>query len=1291
VYAYAVPRVVNGAPSVHLLWHASEPWIYAPLGWMIQRREGHISLPWDSEEVTQWRLTLLRRHHAMALETGELTLRSGQRPSSEVFTFSLYTPPTSIRLWVTSVSSHAVGLRNGKTVAMSGPLAGSTAHELWATGIDTVVLEATGLTELTIQSATSNSEDYWAGTEIAFRQLPIRELMPHLDTAQKELQEAQSRLLPGESLDGDEFRRITELLRIMVAATNSRRPIDTTLFVRDGDAQSFTELCALDPLRGLLLSPRWRRALGLGMVDHGVELHSDYHYRIIGVLPDLPGRVHGFHTVPLHTTLPPEFYLDGVRVRLPQPAAVTVADDLPDNVSTVVTRRGIELSPMRAPHWLGLDLDDWSAVIDFSTPVRAVTLEFGRATHSLTYAAGAPWTSLPGPTAVPAGHRPLLSFPEPIFQLRLRGTGFLCAMRAHALPPTPSFAMEVLELPRVEIRTDSPTPQAPPKLGVENLPKWGWSKDTNPLRNAPPEARHALGFDITWVPPVPIGAMSWPREAPPPVVDAAMFQVEHRITAPTTTPWAPLLPDDNLMLGHREPDRAPPQVSFGVDLMSVFPEVAQATGNIEAYRWRDVFDFDLGGEAVLRPVPAPGTWHQYRIRSLDITGRASEWRESSPLQLQKLIPPPMPVGPVEYTDAPTAPRPSGVHARVLVRGAPDLTDAERATLGSHGNAVILRWGWHARQRELDPHATEFRVYATRKRMNSIAAVVTAVTTLGAGRYRVALLFDEALEGNASQGLRLDAGYPFEILDHTYVEANGACTATLVTRVPRPDDSYAVPTLGPIRFPIHVIPERAQAPAWGPRLAVRPLTAATSYEVALFDLLDLRADHARDELLVGVSCADSESYVPDLLEPIDNRPGNESPIAAAVCQGRWQGRPTAVDAPSLAPVAVVTAPEPRGRSIEAEVDVTTFLGGTGLTAGTQVRPERVSADDVFRAYRVEANRVIAVALRPGDEEQDVAIPNPVDQAAILAALGGDDVGALDDRFVVFLAASHPYPDRLYQAVSTEIAVLPHIRDALPAGGARWVYRVRLADLAGNLSSGGITLRGVVRVPSTRAPAEPLRAPSSADDPPNMLRLHLDAGRDVTHLLVFARPVAPGSEPDSAELLRVPGAAASPSHGVRVQLGSGEVLAPTLVKALTDSDVEVVVDPPHRRVTIAVPAPAGTSRRVWACARTRDGITSKLAGSWLVRTDAPPLTAPTLAVTGTPPSLAFTWSWAPPALACDAWLEAAGDDDRFERVSPRIPRSRNSLAYQAPTGARHYRLRAFTSDGRTAFSNVVTAGA
>src|SRR5262249_54588951 len=160
----------------------------------------------------------------------------------------------------------------------------------------------------------------------------------------------------------------------------------------------------------------------------------------------------------------------------------------------------------------------------------------------------------------------------------------------------------------------------------------------------------------------------------------------------------------------------------------VFPEVRPAPASAVDLFWRDVFDFaDDGTDSpeLPRPVPPPGTRHQYRVRAVDPIGRPSaSFVETETERLEKHTPPPLPAAP-DWTSADNLPEPAitGARARVLVSGAPDLTDLEQELLGTHANAITLTWGWHEEQRRQDRFAREFRLYTTRRTPGRVRATI----------------------------------------------------------------------------------------------------------------------------------------------------------------------------------------------------------------------------------------------------------------------------------------------------------------------------------------------------------------------------------------------------------------------------------------------------------------------------------------------------------------------------------------------------------------------------------------
>ena len=283
----------------------------------------------------------------------------------------------------------------------------------------------------------------WRDVPIVKRlQLPIGELMPSLVSPDHEFVEASARLLPGETLNRQEFESLTEVLRLLVSANGPPRPIDLALLMRETSDEDPQELCALDPIRVALIHPRWRRVLGFAWFDDDPALIAGavYEYRVTGGFPaiDLDHRVAGLHTVPSQTALPPEWYLGG---RSP-PAVPATARRRPRRARQ---RRAPANHPTRCPSRtkeravVGCpSLDDGSLVIDFPDAVSSVTLDVEPG-HDLKFAAGAAWLPPSGTSPLPPGPRARIDFAAPIHQLLLAGHGFLESIRipTATVPLTP--------------------------------------------------------------------------------------------------------------------------------------------------------------------------------------------------------------------------------------------------------------------------------------------------------------------------------------------------------------------------------------------------------------------------------------------------------------------------------------------------------------------------------------------------------------------------------------------------------------------------------------------------------------------------------------------------------------------------------------------------------------------------------------------------------------------------------------------------------------------------------------
>lgn len=763
--------------------------------------------------------------------------------------------------------------------------------------------------------------------------------------------------------------------------------------------------------------------------------------------------------------------------------------------------------------------------------------------------------------------------------------------------------------------------------------------------------------------------------------------------------WEPLLCEENFILGDRDDVERDTHFFPGVDLMTLFPEIIRRTSHtgLDVY-WRDIFDFEEGGNIVKRPVPTPGTFHQYRIATIDSIGRRSlSWRETNVLRLEKHVPPPLPVGPdeisAEEVDLPVT---IGVQARVLVPNAPDLIPEDIKKLDTHENAVVLKWGWHKQQRMQDPFAKEFRIYFADKPLDSVNGRLTNVNNISTGIYNVTLHLDRDVSAEAAKGLNLQAGYPFYIQTHT---AGSIIIATLETHIPYDGNgNLAVPIMGPISLPIHLTPGLTRPQLWSARLDVVPITDQNDYETILYDLdkLKLTPDHAKDAIWVGVSTADDQQYVPDQLSPVENRPGNESAIVTVLCDGHYYGRPLFDLIPTLDPVPFEITPEPAERPIFFTLDLTPYLTGLGIEIGDLIRPERAPADAVFAAYyAAQDKRVIAKVLdkRDGSEqESEVKIPNSSDRDAIASALNGPRTDALEDRFIVFLAGSHPYRDRLFEPVTQKPIPFGPFQETLPAKSGRYVYRIRKSDAAGHISESGAMAKVVIRVPSIVKGSSPERGTSTTTltDPPGTIRIFVVPGDELTHLLVFKQTATESIGPlEEAHLLRIlnaPGLSTNrlpPDKTVLLRLPDESLLQPTIVKPLSDPDVIIDNNNGYRQINLNFgQEPAGSRIRIWACTFSRDGMPSLLGGPWSLSIPVASLPKPTLSVVRQLPNLIFTWSWPQPDhYYYNVALELSNDDGKnWTRVSPLLAETATGYIYRHPGGRLKYHLSVMSPDGR-----------
>lgn len=1217
MYGRAIPQVDADGTGIHVLWFGPTRWGYAPGGWIIERR----LYPGPGVEpvcnfLSDNDLILLKDTRERRLDFGILTLEDGFWPEHltseetnpkpvDVFRVRLDRPREGVDVTVLGPASFGYALRGGKVVATSGPFFGELIeHHFREIGIDSVVIHAIETHTLTV-CVLPDERDEGDWTFVGKRQLPLMELDPALSDNSDEVNEALNRLLPSETLNPDEVLDVLERLRPVAARSGPPPASFWTLLLREEDEEDVMEVGGIDPLRALVSHPTWRRALGFGLFDEdpALEIGKTYQYRITGELPraDLTDAIYGFQTVPTGTALPAVFQLGDLGVRLNRPASIELAWDKEAKMPAL-GRRGLRLRPVEGSPWLLPDFGNTRLVLDFPEPVQVVELELEEG-HELEWRAGSMGLGPAESGQVPPGPRPSLVFSTPQEQVRLEGEGLLFSVRVPAdpgVPPDKYYPVSIV-LPPVEFN-DTQRPAPPVFIEARSLQ----AIPPAPQPDGAPPKREALGLEVAWTPALLGGLDVFPPGAGvAPPTEATLFEIEHRAEDSSGNPqsdWKSILPppEENWVTGDRDAAVHENKPFPGADLLELFPEEGRETPTPEekklGLRWRDVFDFPEGLPETTdlhRKPPGPGGYHRYRIRSVDSVGRPSEdWTESEPVLLEKRVPPPEPVGPDPDPDADPLPTARGVQVRVLVPGAPDLTPAEVALLGSSQNAIVLRWGWHAEQREMDPLTTEFRVYGRRGDPDAVTGRITQVASLGQGRYDVTLQMDRAVPAGAAVGVYVAAPKAFRVDSHG---AGTVITARLSTRVTGPGGTFPAPVTGPVRLPVRVSADQRKPTAWDQRLQVVPLTAATSYQVVLRDRLTLSESQPRDTVWVGVSAADSQPYVADGL-PGGGRPGNESSIVPVRCDGRYYARPGLAEIPPpLGPVPRVRAPEPKGRSVAFDLDLTGFVPGNLFAAGSPVRPERVSAGAVVRACRVDGTgRILARApepVRPGDAEiemgQDLA---PEDRNAIRSALAEFNLGGLADRYLVYLASRHPYRDRLFEIATPDTVPFKAFPQELPGAGERWLYRLRRGNAAGRLSPGAQMAAVVVRVPSPAPGAPPERLPVRDIDPPGVMRIRVPGDAVLTQMAIFMTP--PPAEQGllrEAELLRAPDTT-DPGR-LRVRTAEG-TLQESFTVDLNDPDLMVDTDGSRILVLQAREEPY----IVHAVTITEDGVPSLLAGPW-----------------------------------------------------------------------------------------------
>lgn len=1121
------------------------------------------------------------------------------------FIQELDTPSNLVSIAGQARAAIAFGLAGGKVVATTLFASGSISLQLAGPSIDTVVLYTIAVATFTIcaecPANPKDEDEQWSSAPYIAKglTLPIHEADPALAQGTPEYLAAEARLVGVETLAQSDFNTMADPLRAPVANQALGRSGERILLVRASSDQSYEELVFEAQLSALSIDPKMRRVLGFGFADRkDLVLGQSYVYRITGRFraEDLTDDIYDFHMVPAQTALPTYFTIRDLSVRLQLPTTIML-DPAPSATGLMdASRRGIQVDRTAFnATWDVPDFGVWSLIIDLPRPVTDVVLEVS-SSNSFTYAGGDFWAFPAAPaTPLPAGSPVALHFANPITELRLAGNGTLFAIR---LPSGQTGLVEVHAVTAPILFSPEPLPAPPVIFTIYNLqqPPVTLTGPINESTSVPP--RPPLGFRLNWMPWTPGLLPTWPVDlnAGPPLQVSA-YQIDHRtVQLPSTYgAWTPVQSGDNITTGSRDLSAPDVQLEPGMDLDQVFPRIRpRASGAGFALHLSDVFGESDPGTNVPRPAQPPGSWHQYRIRSVDPVGRIGDYLHSNVGQLQLLTPPPLPTGPQPppVSDANgNISGPPGPKARALVADAPGLTPDDVAILGSHQNAIVLEWGWRQEERDQDPYTTEFRVYMTRP-PDTIHGTVNSVTAQSPN-WVLSLTCQLPLVANECVGQWITTGgYPFLI-----VQNDAGATPNIVVQQAVANPA-ATPAIGPVVFGRPLQPQHQRPAGWGNRVAVIPLTSQANYSYVFYDQFTLGPNQPRDSWWVGVSAADNQSYVPDELTSGPNapRPGNESSIAGCAVTARYIGQPVFSVPPPIGDVPEQVTDEPTGPQVLVPLDLVSLLGGA-LPTNSPVAIERCSSDDILSQVSVSGGQI--VLTNPDGTTQTISFANPGDKANVLAALNSSNPQQLASRYLLYLLVNSSDTTDYFERISGQIDSVAVVNDRLPPRAGRFFYRVRAADAQGHISDGAAILPVVVRVPSTSPAATPVRQALTAGTGSFTIGLSVPPDLNTIQVLIFTTVTPAGAAPapqPEAQMVRLANRQdLYPQNGLRMQLIDGTLVSPVLVKNLSDADV--TTDSSGNQIFEAtVPAPSGSWIYIWTCALTIDGFPSATLGPY-----------------------------------------------------------------------------------------------
>jgi hypothetical protein len=1115
-------------------------------------------------------------------------------------------------------------------------------------------------------------------------QLPFKTFNPSLGNDNDEENLAQSRVLGAEVLDTVAFRKMADLMNTTGKDLDRVTPMEfftrTKERVKDPPIDIHTWPYGISTI----LKPAWRRALGFGFLDRDSNLTTGnaYDYRISGYFRrrDLEEKLLSFRTIPLGLLLPRQFNMGGITLTTTKGVKVSNFPDIPETALQKTARKGIRIE--------SVNFGGYSLKLSLAEPIKDIVLELEpSAMNNFRYEAQSS-SFFPGlgsmfADPLPQQERVHISFPDPVSEINFFGSALIYGFRLnpiHTGEDPNKIVKKSVNLYHV-VYQDSPKPVAPSFLGTTNLQQPAIVGEPELIVANP---RDDMGFRISWIPPLngttPISI--WPEDlAAFPPFDALGFHLERRrVDVPEDFIPIDGVKSDTLFMGSRDGPSDPLPVTFGADILELFPLVRPPTPPIEIFM--EAQDVLIGSATELG---VPGGLYQYRIFAVDVLDRKSATpTKGSVVRLEKRVAPPQPGAPNLPANGDVGF--AGVRASVLQASDPELSSADQSLLGSSSNAVVLDWGWSQEQRQMDPFAREFRVYWQSVVPDQIFGSVTGPPVLSGSYYDMPATLQQSVSANLYSGRYVSFGdYPFKIKSHSAgsnINIKLEKSAADPSRVPQQTDFVLSASLSG---------EDVRPTNWQKRHAVIPITAQENYQYIFRDVLTLNAANPKERIWVGVSAADDQYYISDELPSSatnGNRPGNESSIAVGYAQARFYGRPVFTVPPPLEDVPEIPTEEPATTSVELDLDLPAIYGtGLMVPAGHRIVLEQIPSAVLLNMIGATPSDQIEANL-PDGTNPIYTLSNPGDHSTFLAQIRDGVSQAIEGKFIMnFLIRFKSELDELWTRVITSPVAYGTHKVTLKADPERYFYQIRLADAAGHISEAGAIMPRIVRTRSIRVPEAPALVAKSSNNDQIQVKAEFRDQFDLMWLILFVNESEITTPPDEATLkkaqaLRLPNRMdLYPDDGIRIRLRDGSMLEPVfsgLVSAATlDGDI--------RKMEMDITLNLDKRVALWALLMSRDGIASRAMGPIMVTTgpELPVAPIPSFVRNGNRDDL----SWLAPAIDCRVRVQR-NIDGSWKDVSPWLSEGITSYSVKSPAVDRSYQLSLKASRGPEVTGNALT---